>query len=105
MKASIASRRSLVAELTIKLLVNGISIAFAGSTLFRLLPYHFSQSAKLHEIRLEVDRTQIIVDRLRDRFQSSFSPQQTKAIVEEQTSLTAKDQLPVFWVENSTTRD
>lgn len=96
------SRRSLLAELSIKLSVNAVAIAVAGATLMRLLPYHFSQSAKLHEIRLEVDRTQIRVDRLRDKFHSSFAPEQSSDLVEEGTHLSAKDRLPVFWLnENS----
>lgn len=103
---SFRNRQLVIAELTVKLSVNALAIAFAGLTLAQLLPYHLSQNTKLREIRLEVDRTQMRVARLRDRFGSSFALQQTETIVEDQTPLTAKDRLQIFWLnENSTARD
>lgn len=99
----LSARKLFVAEITIKLLVNGILIAAGISTLLKLWPEHFSQSSKLREIRLTVNQTQTRVDQARSNFNSNFAPKRTQKVVEEQTILMQPGRVPVFWLnENST---
>ncbi len=101
-----STRKLLVAEISIKLLVNCLLIATGLSTLVKLVPSYVSQLAKLHEIKLMVNQTQNRVDRLGTKFNANFDPKRTQTIVEEQTPLIRRGQVPVFWLdENYTSQD
>ena len=94
--------RLLATEITVKLLVNGTLLTVAISTLTNLLPYYFSQQAKLKEIRQEVTQTERRVYRLRSSFYRNFDPKQTKTVMQEQAPKVEPHQLRVFWLEKET---
>ncbi|MBZ8180055.1 MAG: hypothetical protein SAL07_03440 [Oscillatoria sp. PMC 1051.18] len=96
------SQGAVVAEITVKILVNGVLSAAAIAALLKLLPYHLSQQAKLREVRTEVKRTEQRVNELRDRFSYSFDPHQTQNIMQEQTGRVQPNQLRVVWLEKKT---
>ncbi|MBD2123217.1 hypothetical protein [Trichocoleus sp. FACHB-262] len=87
----------LVMETTLKLAVNVTLSVAAVSTLMRILPYQLSQQEKLQEIRAEVNVTEGRVNRLRDDFSRHFDPQQTKALMQEQSNRVDPKQLQVVW--------
>lgn len=78
--------RVLAVENTVKLIVNGVLIVGAASALVKLIPYSFSQQAKLHEITTEVKLTENRVDHLQKDFNRYFDPQQSKRIMQEQSN-------------------
>lgn len=92
-------RKGAATEVTIELLVNGVLLAAAVSTLIKLLPYYFSQSGKLEEVRLEVTRVRQRVDNLQENFKRNFAPEQTKVLMQEQSSRIESDQIRVFLLE------
>jgi hypothetical protein len=77
--------RAVVAETSVKLLVNGVLSIAAIATLVKLLPYSVSIQSKLKEVSLEVAEIEERVDPLRDDFNRNFSPQQTKNLMQEQS--------------------
>lgn len=77
----------MAAETLIKLSVNvGIS-AVAITSLFQLLPYRSVQQAKLQEVQAELKSTETRVAQLQAQFSRTFDPNETKAILQEQTHL------------------
>ncbi|MBD2328319.1 hypothetical protein [Alkalinema sp. FACHB-956] len=79
--------RLMAAETLIKLSVNvGIS-AVAITSLFQLLPYRSVQQAKLQEVQAELKSTETRVAQLQAQFSRTFDPNETKAILQEQTHL------------------
>jgi hypothetical protein len=107
-RASAASTKlpvGLVVETTFKLAVNITLSVAAISTLMRILPYQLSQQEKLQEIRAEVNVTQGRVSRLRDDFSHQFDPQQTKAIMQEQSNRVDPKQLQVVWTDGAELAD
>jgi hypothetical protein len=70
----------------------------AGTALVKLLPYGFEQQAKLQQIHSEVVLVKERVDRLQTDFDRNFDPQQTKAIMQEQSSRVDPQQRQVIWV-------
>jgi hypothetical protein len=72
-------------EIGMKLVVNGILSVAAIAALVRLLPYQFTQQAKLQEIRLEVSETEARVNTLRQNFNRYFDPTQAKKVMQEQS--------------------
>lgn len=86
-KRSVANPyRALALENTVKIFVNGLLIVGAASALVKLLPYSFSQQAKLQEITTEVSLTKNRVDDLQKDFNRYFDPQQSKKIMQEQSN-------------------
>jgi len=99
-------RKLLVAEISIKLLVNCLLISVGAATLVKLLPHHFSQLTKLQEISLAVERTENRVNVLRTKFNSNFDPQRSNEIAREQTSSIQADRVLIFWLkEQSNSQD
>lgn len=88
--------RVLALENTVKLLVNGLLIVGTASALVKLLPYSFSQQAKLQEITTEVNLTQNRVDNLQKDFKRNFDPQQAQKIMQEQSNRVAPGQRQVI---------
>ncbi|MCU0537621.1 MAG: hypothetical protein MUD14_27360 [Hydrococcus sp. Prado102] len=79
------SDRALAIEIAIKLIANSVVSIAALAALVRLLPYQFSQQAKLQEIRLEVNETEAEVNTLRSNFNRYFDPTQAKKVMQEQS--------------------
>lgn len=88
--------RVLALENTVKLFVNGLLIVGTASALVKLLPYSFSQQAKLQEITTEVKLTQNRVDNLQKDFNRNFDPQQAQKIRQEQSNRVAPGQRQVI---------
>jgi cell division protein FtsB len=79
------SDRALAIEIAIKLIANSVLSIAALAALIKLLPYQFSQQAKLQEIRLEVNETEAEVHTLRSNFNRYFDPTQAKKVMQEQS--------------------
>jgi cell division protein FtsB len=77
--------RALAIEIAIKLIANSVLSIAALAALVKLLPYQFSQQAKLQEIRLEVNETEAEVHTLRSKFNRYFDPTQAKKVMQEQS--------------------
>ena len=96
--------RVLALENTVKLFVNGLLIVGTASALLKLLPYSFSQQAKLQEITTEVDLTQNRVDSLQKDFNRNFDPQQAQRIMQEQSNRVAPGQRQVIILDKTASK-
>ena len=92
-------QRELLIEVSLKLGVNLLLIALAGSTIARLLPYHQNQQAKLKQIKTELSRTEQRVNTIETDFNRHFDPQQVGSIMQEQTNRLQPNQRQVVWVD------
>lgn len=90
--------RARAIETSAKLSVNVILAIAAGTALVKLLPYGFAQQAKLQEIHTEVSIVKERVDRLQTDFSRNFDPQQSKAVMQEQSSRVDPQQKQVIFV-------
>ncbi|GAB4295436.1 MAG: hypothetical protein Fur0025_32570 [Oscillatoriaceae cyanobacterium] len=84
-------------ETAAKLAVNLILSAAAISTLLQLLPYQKTQQEKLQDIRAEVAKTEVRVNRLRSEFTRNFDPHQTKKLMEEMSYRVDPTQVQIVW--------
>ncbi|MBD2089410.1 hypothetical protein H6F67_06040 [Microcoleus sp. FACHB-1515] len=91
--------RARAIETGAKLSVNVILTIAAGTALVKLLPYGFAQQTKLQEIHAEVSIVKERVDRLQTDFSRNFDPQQSKAIMQEQSSRIDPQQRQVIFVQ------
>ncbi|KJH71461.1 slr1601 family putative cell division protein [Aliterella atlantica] len=96
--------RVLALENTVKLFVNGLLIVGTASALVKLLPYSFSQQAKLQEITTEVNLTQNRVDNLQKDFKRNFDPQQAQKIMQEQSNRVAPGQRQVIILDKAASK-
>ncbi len=85
-------------EITIKLAVNGVLSIIALFTLFKLIPYQWSQQAQLKEIRVEVEETEKRVSQLRDDFRHNFDPHKVEKVMQEQSPRLHPTQRRIFWL-------
>ncbi|MGK7940309.1 MAG: hypothetical protein AB4062_09210 [Crocosphaera sp.] len=85
-------------EITIKLVINSILSAVAVVSLFKLIPYQWSQQAQLKEIRVEVEETEKRVSQLRDDFRHNFDPHKINKVMEEQSPRLHPTQRKIFWL-------
>ncbi len=85
-------------EITIKLAVNGVLSLVALFTLFKLIPYQWSQEAQLKEIKVEVEETEKRVSQLRDDFRHNFDPHKTDRVMQEQSPRLHPTQRRIFWL-------
>jgi hypothetical protein len=92
-------RQGVVTEITVKLVLSWIVTSAAIASLCKLVPYHFSQQAKLTEIDTTVQETQKRVNLLRNEFNRNFDPQQTVVLMQKYSSRLAPNQSRIFWVE------
>ena len=92
-------QRELLIEVSLKLGVNLLLIALAGSAIARLLPYHQNQQAKLKQIKTELSRTEQRIDTIETDFNRHFDPQQVGSIMQEQTNRLQPNQRQVVWVD------
>jgi hypothetical protein len=91
--------RLMAAELTTKLVVNGLLSAAAIAAFSKLLPYHLAQQAKLEEIRIELRQTEERVDKLRDNFTISFDSYHSKMVMQQQSPKVDPNQRRIFLLE------
>ncbi|CCQ64486.1 hypothetical protein [Crocosphaera watsonii] len=85
-------------EISVKLAINGILSLVALVSLFKLIPYQWSQQAQLKEIRVEVEETEKRVSQLRDNFRHNFDPHKVNKVMEEQSPRLHPTQRKIFWV-------
>ena len=90
--------RGVTAEITLKLILSWAIAIAAIASLFRLLPYHLSQQAKLKELRMQVDETEARVGKLRNQLNHNFDPQKTQSLMEQYSSLTSPNQSRIYWL-------
>lgn len=91
--------RHLQVEVTIKLILSSFLALGAITALVKLVPYHFSQQAKLQEITNQVEETEKRVAQLRSELNRNFDPQQTQNLMEEYSPRLAPHQTIIFWLD------
>ncbi len=91
------AHRLITAEITVKLVVNTILSLAALSALLKLLPYQLTQQAKLKEVRMEVQETEMRVDSLRSNFSRNADPNQARKVMQEQSPRIDPNQRRIFW--------
>lgn len=90
--------RGVKAEITLKLILSWAIAIAAIASVFRLLPYHLSQQAKLKELRMQVQETDARVSKLRKQLNHNFDPQRTQSLMEQYSSLTSPNQSRIYWL-------
>ncbi len=92
------SHRGMTMEISLKLILSWIIAIGAISSLFKLLPYHLSQRAKLKELKIQVQETDARVTKLKEELNRNFDPQRTKSLMEQYSSLTSPHQSRIYWL-------
>ncbi|MCC0178821.1 hypothetical protein I4641_17775 [Waterburya agarophytonicola K14] len=90
--------RGVTTEISLKLILSWAIALAAIASLFRLLPYHLSQQAKLEELRIQVQETDARVSKLREQLNYNFDPQRTQSLMEQYSSLTSPNQSRIYWL-------
>ena len=93
--------RGVTAEISLKLILSWAIAIAAIASLFRLLPYHLSQQAKLKELRIQVEETDARVTKLRNQLNNNFDPQRTQSLMEQYSSLSSPNQSRIYWLPES----
>ena len=88
-------------EISLKLILSWAIAIGAIVSLFRLLPYHRTQQAKLKELRIQVQETDARVTQLREQLNHNFDPEQTQSLMEQYSTLTTPHQSRIYWLEDS----
>ncbi len=96
--------RGVTAEISLKLILSWAIAIAAIASLFRLLPYHLTQQAKLKELRIQVDETNTRVSKLREQLNHNFDPQQTQSLIEQYSTLTSPNQSRIYWLPEKSDR-
>lgn len=91
--------KGLVTETSLKLSFSLVIGVLAVISVVRLVPYHFSQKAKLKEIRSQVEETERRVEILRKELNRNFDSEQTQILMEEYSPHIAPNRSRVFWEE------
>ncbi|MEM8780713.1 MAG: hypothetical protein AAGF26_17980 [Cyanobacteria bacterium P01_G01_bin.49] len=84
-------------EITVKLAVNGVLSIAAIISLLNLIPYQWSQQAKLKEVQVEVQETERRVSQLRNNFHHNFDPHKIDQVMQEQSPRLQPTQRRIFW--------
>ena len=92
--------RGVTAEISLKLILSWAIAISAIASLFRLLPYHRTQQAKLKELRIQVEETDARVNKLREQLNHNFDPQQTQSLMEQYSTLTSPNQSRIYWLDD-----
>lgn len=90
--------RGVTAEISLKLILSWTIAIAALVSLFRLLPHHLTQQAKLKELRIQVDETDARVSKLREQLNRNFDPQRTQSLMEQYSTLTSPNQSRIYWL-------
>ena len=98
------SHRGMAMEISLKLILSWIIAVGAISSLFKLLPYHLSQRAKLKELEIQVQETDARVAKLKEELNRNFDPQRTKSLMEQYSSLTSPRQSRIYWLKKDRDR-
>jgi hypothetical protein len=93
--------RIVAAETSAKLLVNCFLCLASGVGLMQLLPFYYSQQAKLQEVQGEVKRTETRLHNLNGNFTRYFDPKQSQRSMQEQTQRVSPEQPPILLIENN----
>lgn len=93
------SKKAMV--VAVKIAINGILSTAAITALVRLVPYHFSQEAKLEEITVEVRNAEKRVAKLRESFSKNFATSFSDSTMENYSSKVEPNQVRVFWQPSS----
>ena len=93
--------RGVTAEISLKLILSWAIAISAIASLFRLLPYHLTQRAKLKELRIQVEETDARVTKLREQLNHNFDPQQTQSLMEQYSTLTSPNQSRIYWLNDN----
>ncbi len=93
--------QGLVAETSLKLFFSFVIGMAAVVSVIKLVPYHFSQKAKLKEIRSQVEETERRVEILREQLNRNFDSEQTHILMEEYSPNIAPNRSRVFWEEET----
>lgn len=93
------SYRGIKAEISLKLILSWTIAIGAFASLFKLLPYHLTQQAKLEELRIQVQETDARVSKLRKQLNHNFDPHRTKSLMEQYSTLTSPNQSRIYWLE------
>ena len=91
--------RHLQVEVTIKLILSSFLALGAITALVKLVPYHFSQQAKLREISNQVVETEKRVAQLRTELHRNFDSHQSQNLMEEYSPRLATHQTLIFWLD------
>ena len=94
------SYRGVKTEICLKLILSWVIALGAIASLFRLLPYHFSQKSKLEELKIQVQETDARVTKLREQLNHNFDPQQTQSLMEQYSSLSTPNQSRIYWLKD-----
>ena len=93
---SLNQEAGMIAETSLKLFFGLFVSLVTTISLFKLLPYHFSQSAKLTELRAQVKETEYRVNIKRRQLQENFDSEKMETLMEEHSSRIRKDRVRVF---------
>lgn len=91
--------RGRTTEIWLKLIFSWAIALGAIASVFRLLPYHLTQQAKLKELQIQVQETDARVGKLREQLNYNFDPQRTQNLMEQYSSLTSPNQSRIYWLE------
>ena len=92
--------RGVTTEIYLKLILSWVIAIGAIASVFRLLPYHLTQQAKLKELRIQVRETDARVGKLREQLNYNFDPQRTQNLMEQYSSLTSPGQSRIYWLKD-----
>lgn len=92
------SYQVMALETTAKIGVNIVISVAAVTALVRLLPYHWSQQAKLQEVNTELRQVEARVNALNVEFSRNFDPRQAKSIMQEQGYRFDPNQRPIMLI-------
>lgn len=91
--------RGITAEISLKLILSWAIVIGAIASVFKLLPYHLTQQAKLEELRIQVQETDARVSKLREQLNYNFDPHRTQSLMEQYSTLTSPNQSRIYWLE------
>lgn len=94
--------RGITVEITLKLILSWAIAISAIASLFRLLPYHLTQQAKLKELKIQVQETDARVSKLREQLNYNFDPHRTQSLMEQYSTLTTPNQSRIYWLPEGT---
>lgn len=86
-------------ETGLKLTVNISITVLALLSIKQLLPYYFTQQAKLAEIEAEIAKIQPRVEKLEEDFGNTFDPKLTRKVIEKNTYKVDPNLSPIFFVD------
>lgn len=99
-KQKLNSNVEKAVEISVKIIINTLITFVAFTALNKLLPYHQSQQEKIAEITLEVQETEVRVNKLREKFDRNFDPAQTKRVIQRNTDKVDPNRRPIIFIKD-----